>query len=1100
MEQPFFRMDLRRSLRLHRRLAMGIALGGLLLGAVSVALKWPTYVAQSQVFIQPSAPQVMAEGGRTSWPNDTNSYDTVIQQQMQAVSHPNVLLNTLHKLGPGAYQRGDETEQAAATRLGKAIDAKRLATSYQILISAQAKDAELAAKIANSMAMALVENASEQEKSGDTERLAVLTAEQTRIQKELADDRAEQEELNAKLGTASIGTTEANHYDEDIGSVREALVKARAVRDEAAARLSTMEGVRGSAPQALDAEADEMAATDAGLVSMKTSLNQRRAVLIAQMANLTPNHPLYKQDAAELAQIDGSLDAMMKDLRAKVSARIDQRLHTDLNRAIAVEDRLNGQLAQLAAAAAGATPQLQRASDLATSIARLQSRYSAVDAQVRNLTLEISAPGSAYLSAVASVPTHMAWGLMLKRGLLLAFAGIFLGVLAALIANNLDQKIYIAADVVRVLGIAPMAQLPDFSEVSSGVAEDHLLRLASAIDHACRQGNLMNCIFTGVGPGAGVTTIAGRVQSLLQAMGRDSVLVDSYGVLIKSAASGSGKSSTMALTTMERGGRSATLMEQLDREKLNQESDRGECLVITDTAPLAISAETEYLARHVDAAIMVIEAGVTTRTQLRLAASSLARLDVGAVGFVLNKVAMATADAPFLHTMKAMEEHHGGQNRSLFRPMEPARSLAEVAADEAPREDRSLKQSSARELAAGDERPAEVPVAEGDMTLSREDRSGERSPGRTIPVGKLPAAAPVERVGGTGRPAVEAESASDSKPARPVAASHAEERGAVAAVQEPLRKRSLGEELLQAERLRARPEQSAAPVLKKAEPVKQITTPLRITEIPLTPRERQELAEARLRVEAAAEESRRPVPQQTAAATATDQRRQAPAQPRIAPAEVQPTPVAVEPPLPLLPPLPMGRPVRERVRELGNEQGRAPLEASQPNSSDATWQRQRSGDGESIVPKRGEAKLGEVAGVKTSPLSGLRERSFGEALKNLNRPVDPCADSFGLAEPLLEPAPVIEARSRGPEPSLTDKVAPKVTPASASRVSVPLPARTRPITASGAVTAQPEILPPTPAAAARGKESKGNSDRRDRRDTFDDVEVLPSWRGQYKKR
>ena len=53
---------------------------------------------------------------------------------------------------------------------------------------------------------------------------------------------------------------------------------------------------------------------------MKTSLNQRRAVLITQMSNLTANNPEYKQDAAELAKINANLDSMMKDLRAKAAA------------------------------------------------------------------------------------------------------------------------------------------------------------------------------------------------------------------------------------------------------------------------------------------------------------------------------------------------------------------------------------------------------------------------------------------------------------------------------------------------------------------------------------------------------------------------------------------------------------------------------------------------------------------------------------------------------------------------------------------------------------------------------------------------------------
>jgi len=49
----------------------------------------------------------------------------------------------------------------------------------------------------------------------------------------------------------------------------------------------------------------------------------------------------------------------------------------------------------------------------------------------------------------------------------------------------------------------------------------------------------------------------------------------------------------------------------------------------------------------------------------------------------------------------------------------------------------------------------------------------------------------------------------------------------------------------------------------------------------------------------------------------------------------------------------------------------------------------------------------------------------------------------------------------------------------------------------------PEILPPEPASDNTDKErswaSKGKA-RRDRRDAFDDVEILPSWRGQYKKK
>ncbi len=84
-----------------------------------------------------------------------------------------------------------------------------------------------------------------------------------------------------------------------------------------------------------------MIAADAGLVRMKQALNLRRATLISQMANLTPSHPQYKQDEVELGKIDGDLESMMKDLRAKAAAtdptQTSVRAATNRRRGITVE-------------------------------------------------------------------------------------------------------------------------------------------------------------------------------------------------------------------------------------------------------------------------------------------------------------------------------------------------------------------------------------------------------------------------------------------------------------------------------------------------------------------------------------------------------------------------------------------------------------------------------------------------------------------------------------------------------------------------------------------------------------------------------------------
>jgi uncharacterized protein involved in exopolysaccharide biosynthesis len=702
-DQPLFRLNLLRALQLHRRLALGIALAGLVLAAAYVLRAWPEYTAQSQIYVQPVQSKVMAGANEQGWPNNPTTYDSYIQQQVQSASNPEVLINALHKLNSGSWERSGESEQAAADRLGKAIEVDRAGTSYEVVISAKAKDPQLVAQIANAVATSIVERASGEGNAGNAQRIAVLKEERTRIQDELNADYAEQVALNKQLGMAAVGTEAPDLIDSDIGKTREELIKAQTDHDQAEAHFTAMGAGNGDSSTAIDAEADDLVAADAGLTSMKTSLNSRRAILITQMSNLTPSNPEYKQDAAELAKINGNLDSMMKELRAKAAARIQEKLRTDLERTAEVEAKLNAQLRQLAGAAASATPKLQRASDLATDISRLRTRYTSVDEQLHNLMLEDSAPGAVHLSVAAVAPLHPTVLIILKRALPLALGGLLLGLLAASIANHLDPKVYIAADIEQVLGFAPMAVLPDFDEVSEEVSSEHLLRLSAAIEHARKQGDLNSCIFTGVAAGTGASTLATRVREILEAIGKPTVLLDSSGTPASRANSLSkAPGESVSERATERGSRSTALLRQVAEET----EVELENLVLTDTAPLLISAETEYLARFVGCAIVVAESGVTTRAQLLAAAHTLQRLNVAAVGFVLNRVKLAKADPAFRHTVREIEKHHGTQSTSTPKRTERTSPVAdELLPDpkELPSESGFVAHSApaASELAAG---------------------------------------------------------------------------------------------------------------------------------------------------------------------------------------------------------------------------------------------------------------------------------------------------------------------------------------------------------------------------------------------------------------
>ena len=285
---------------------------------------------------------------------------------------------------------------------------------------------------------------------------------------------------------------------------------------------------------------------------------------------------------------------------------------------------------------------------------------SAAGEQEAGYTLEAGALGLAVITTPAIAPLHTAKSGALPNAVAIAVLVSLFGLLAAVVRHKMDPKVYIAADVEHVLGLAPIAKLPDFDEVPIAVAEEHLLRIATAIEYACKQDELKSCIFTGAATGTGVTTVVARVRAILEAMGRTTVLVDASATPPPAHRVSSADQGEQALHTLQRTRRSSALARQMTEETEAQEGS----LVLTDAAPLVVSAETEYLARHVDCAIVVIASGATTRAQLREVAATLQRLNVAAVGFVLNRIGLKKADPAFRHSVQAIEDDLSAQSES----------------------------------------------------------------------------------------------------------------------------------------------------------------------------------------------------------------------------------------------------------------------------------------------------------------------------------------------------------------------------------------------------------------------------------------------------
>lgn len=130
-------------------------------------------------------------------------------------------------------------------------------------------------------------------------------------------------------------------------------------------------------------------------------------------------------------------------------------------------------------------------------------------------------------------------------------------------------------------------------------------------------------------------------------------------------------------------------------------------------------------------------------------------------------------------------------------------------------------------------------------------------------------------------------------------------------------------------------------------------------------------------------------------------------------------------------------------------------------------------------PEDVSAERDDTGYVAASRLGGLRNLLVSLGRKSLNKDGEPESDSDPDLEPRFERATV---RPAYPDASLPEADAPES--GTATRL-----------------TAQPEILPPKPVAEAE-KEKEVVRPTPTRRESVDpdEIQTLPSWRGQYRKK
>ena len=204
LERSRFKLDLRRSLRRHRGLALGIALAGILAAATYLLAYWPVYSAEALVYIQPAPVVQTVQGVTMHWPYnyDPASYESYVQQQMASMTRQDVLQDALSKLS--GFRTSGESDEQAIQRLRKSLEVRRIGNSYEVSIKSLARSARMSADIANTVASSYVDNTARAQQAVDAGRMTILRAEADRAKDELQTARAEQARIRpaGAAGTA----------------------------------------------------------------------------------------------------------------------------------------------------------------------------------------------------------------------------------------------------------------------------------------------------------------------------------------------------------------------------------------------------------------------------------------------------------------------------------------------------------------------------------------------------------------------------------------------------------------------------------------------------------------------------------------------------------------------------------------------------------------------------------------------------------------------------------------------------------------------------------------------------------------------------------
>lgn len=691
-EQPFGFRDLWELFRRRRRVLAGAAAITVSLVAAYTFLQPREYTATAVIMLNPTPERVVNEEQALNQgaPNSAlvDSEIEVLRSQQLARQLADVMelvddprwnralrqgsspldwVKTLRRWVFGGRQAEMDGADAVAAEVADAIGVKRRGVSYVIEVSTRSGDAAEAAAMANRLVELYV--GFDDEARISTGQRASTWLEQ-RVAELRADVQAKEDSLQRfRVQSGLLSSDGVSLTERQISDVQTSVLAARAALAESEARYRLVQSL-----QTAGVSGETMAsALDSNVIR---DLRQREVDQVRRQAEreseLGELHPSVVSGRAELENIRAQIRAEV----GRIQAAARNEVEVARSRLASLEQNLasvRGQLVSNNDAMVRAN-ELEREATASRSVYEsFLERYHIISDQGRLDPSRIRIISQAQTPASPSSP-RIGLGLLLALGL-----GLAAGVVAALVAESMDEALSSGDEIVRRLGVPAVASIPLLSQKSlrlldpserhpAGYVVDKPMSafaeafrvLKGVIRYSSPDRKHLVVAITSALPAEGKTTCAFSLARVAALAGQRVVLVDcdlrrrSLNQLLQiepqrgllQVLAGEigwteiiGSDNSTGAHVLPAAADAFTPRDMFNSDamaKLVDELRRSYELVLLDCPPVLAVAETRDLVGHADCAVLIGRSG---KTPVRAAASALNQLamtDTVVLGVAVN--------------------------------------------------------------------------------------------------------------------------------------------------------------------------------------------------------------------------------------------------------------------------------------------------------------------------------------------------------------------------------------------------------------------------------------------------------------------------------